>query len=78
MSLMMGKGYCLRKIVLLRENKSVICQTCPSFLGIMMAGDAHSEAPHGSRIPNLTMWLSSILKVCCVCEAQGKHNDVPA
>ena len=63
-SVMIGKGHCLHIIALLREHKSVICQMQPSILGIIKAGDAHSEALHGSRIPISTMWLSSFLKVC--------------
>ncbi len=54
MSVMIGKGYCFWMITLLSECKSVTWRTRPSFFGIMKAGDAHSEAPHGSRMPSST------------------------
>ncbi len=77
-SVMIGKGYCLKKIAFSRKNKSVTRQTHPSFFGMMNARDVHPDALHGSRVPSSTIWSSFFLKFVSVYKEQDKCKDVLA
>jgi hypothetical protein len=60
---MIGNGYCRLQTTLFSALRSLTQRTCPSFLGVMNVGDAHSLSPAGSRTPISQICNSSFLNV---------------